>query len=310
VTITGVTAPNATVDVDAVNTDGTGDSVVVTTTAGADGSFSFDVTPPVGTATLTVVATAPDGATGYAQRTVVNDVVPGTLVFDFADPAGDDNGPGTYAYPTSSDFKPGAYDLQNFQVYDNGADVIFRVQTADLSQTFGNPIGAQLIDLYVSHSGGGTTSNAASFDTRNYTLETGWNRLIEVQGFGQRFIDANGATVGSVAISSSAITRYITFTVPAAALGGTPGPGWSFALTLTGQDGFSSDQARGFAPTALPFAFGVCTAAAVAAGDPICAVPPGTVPKAVDILTPDGVPQAAALDPLQPPVRVPSVTIP
>ena len=107
VTITGSTAPKATVDVDAVNTDGNGDAVVGTTTAAADGSFSLHVTPPVGTAVLTVVATAPGGATGFAQRTVVNDVVPGTLVFDFADPAGDDNGPGTYAYPTSDNFKPG-----------------------------------------------------------------------------------------------------------------------------------------------------------------------------------------------------------
>ena len=126
----------------------------------------------------------------------------------------------------------------------------------------------------------------------------------------QRFIDAQNNTVGAVAIKSSAITRYITFTVPAAALGGTPGPGWSFALTLTGQDGFNTDQARSFAPTAQDFAFGVCTAAAVAAGDPICAVDSATVPKAVDILTPDGISQASALDPLQPPVEVPSVTIP
>jgi carbohydrate-binding DOMON domain-containing protein len=286
------------VDVDAVNTDGTGEVVVGSTTAAADGSFSLDVTPPVGTAVLTVVATAPDGATGFAQRTVVNDVVPGTLVFDLADPAGDDNGPGTYAYPTSTDFKPGAYDLRDFQVYDNGADVIFRVQTADLTSTFGSPIGAQLVDVYVTNPTGGTTSKAASFPQRNYSLQTGWNRLIEVQGFGQRFVDAAGTTVGSVAISSSAITRYITFTVPAAALGGTPGPGWSFALTLTGQDGFSPDQARGFQATAEGFQFGVCTAAAVAAGNDICDVNPPTVPKAVDILTPDGVTQAEELTPL------------
>ena len=82
VTIAGGTAPNATVDVVAVNTDSNGAAVTATTTAGADGSFSLDVTPPVGTVTLTVIATAPDGATGFAQRTVVNDVVPGTLVFD------------------------------------------------------------------------------------------------------------------------------------------------------------------------------------------------------------------------------------
>ena len=309
VTISGSTAPNATVDVDAVNTDGNGDAVVGTTTAAADGSFSLEVTPPVGTVTLTVVATAPDGATGFAQRTVVNDVVPGTLVFDLADPAGDDNGPGTYAYPTAPDFKPGAYDLRDFQIYDNGADVIFRVQTSDLTPTFTSPLGAQLVDVYVSFPPPPTaaTSNAASFPTRNYTLETPWNRLIEVQGFGQRFVDAAGTTVGSVDIKASAITRYITFTVPASALGGTPGPGWSFAVTLTGQDGFSPDQARGFAATAQDYAFGVCTPAAMAAANDICGVDPGTVPKAIDILTPDGVSQTSALDPRQPPVVVPSV---
>jgi carbohydrate-binding DOMON domain-containing protein len=116
--------------------------------------------------------------------------------------------------------------------------------------------------------------------------------------------------VGSIDIKASAITRYITFTVPAAALGGTPGPGWSFALTLTGQDGFSPDQARGFQPTAEDFQFGVCTAAAVADGNAICGVDPATVPKAVDILTPDGASQATVLDPTAPPVDIPSVTIP
>jgi glucan 1,4-alpha-glucosidase len=311
VTISGSTAPNATVDVDAVNTDGSGDAVVGTTTAGVDGSFSFAVTPPVGTAVLTVIATAPDGATGFAQRTVVNDVVPGTLVFDFGDPAGDDNGPGTYAYPTSDNFKPGAFDLRDFQVYDNGPDVIFRVQTSDLTPTFGSPLGAQMVDVFVTNPDDAVTSTESPNPGRNYSLETGWNRLIEVQGFGQQFVNTTGGTVGSVAIKASAITRYITFTVPASALGGTPGSGWRFAVVLTGQ-GQGTNAARDFAPTARDFSFGVCTDAAVAAGNTICSVDPATVPRAVDILTPDGVTQAEALDPreAQAPVQIPSVTIP
>ena len=311
VPVTGTTAPNAVVDVDAVNTDGNGAAVTATTKAAADGSFSLTITPPAGTVVLTVVATAPTGATGFAQRTVINDVVPGTLVFQVADPAGDDNGPGTYAYPTAADFHAGAYDLRNFQVYDNGAEVIFRVQTADLSPTFGSPLGAQLVDLYLTNPAlGSPTSTAASFPQRNYTLATGWNRLIEVQGFGQRFVDAGGATVGSVAIKASAVTRYITFTVATSALGGTPGPGWNLAVVLTGQDGFSADQARGFQPTAQPYQFGVCTAEAVAAGNPICSVDPGSVPKAIDVITPNGVSQADELNPSSAPVDIQSVTIP
>ncbi|HEY5514742.1 MAG TPA: glucodextranase DOMON-like domain-containing protein, partial [Pengzhenrongella sp.] len=270
-------------------------------------------TVPAGTDTVTVTATAPDGATGFAQRTVVYDVVPGTLVLDATDPAGDDNGPGTYAYPTAADFHAGAYDLQDFQVYDSGPDsVTFRVQTADLSPTFGSPLGAQLVDVYVRNPSGGATSTAASFPQRNYTVDpaSAWTRLVEVQGFGQRFIDAGGATVGSVAIRASATTRYITFTVSKTALGGTPASGWSFAVVLTGQDGFSPDQARGFQPTAQGYQFGVCTAAAVVANDPICAVDPATVPKAVDVVTPSGVSQASELNPLLGPVVVKGVTVP
>ena len=48
--------------------------------------------------------------------------MPGTLIFDVTDPNGDDNGPGNYAYPTSSNFKPGAFDIQEFQVYDAGSE--------------------------------------------------------------------------------------------------------------------------------------------------------------------------------------------
>jgi carbohydrate-binding DOMON domain-containing protein len=131
-----------------------------------------------------------------------------------------------------------------------------------------------------------------------------------VQGFGQRFINASGNTVGSVQIRATSVTRYITFTVSKSALGGTPASGWSFAVVLTGQDGFQPDQARSFAPQAQPYAFGVCTSAAVTAGNPICAVDPATVPKAMDILTPPGVSQADELDPTHKPVTIEGVTIP
>ncbi len=87
---------------------------------------------------------------------------PGTLLLDVTDPDNDDNGPGNYAYPTSADFKPGAFDIQAFQVYDAGSDVIFRLKTRDLSPTFGSPLGAQLVDVYVHVPGAATTSTAAA----------------------------------------------------------------------------------------------------------------------------------------------------
>jgi glucan 1,4-alpha-glucosidase len=310
VTVTGTTAPKNKVYVTATNTDQSFETTTASTTAANDGTFSVDAPISGGTTVLNVVAVTPNGATAHATRTVVWDLVQGTLLYDATDPDGDDNGPGTYAYPTAQDFHPGAYDLQDFQVYDAGSDVVFRVRTRDLTPTFGSPLGAQLVDVYVHEPAASPTSTGASFPQRNYAIAPAdaWSRLLEVQGFGQRYVDAtNTNTVGTIAISANEISRYITFRVSKASLGGTPGPGWSFTVVLTGQDGFSADQARGFQPTPQDFQFGVC---AVGGTDPLCSFPPGQVPKALDVLTPGGVSQATELNPLNGPVVLRGVAIP
>jgi carbohydrate-binding DOMON domain-containing protein len=310
VTVSGTAVPGAQVDVANVGTDQNSATTVTSTTADGSGSWSLAAPLQAGTNVLVVAATAPDGGTAQAVRTVVNDVVNGTKLLDVTDPTGDDNGPGNYAYPTAPDFHAGAFDLTDFQVYDTGSTVTFRVQTRDLSPTFGSPLGAQLVDVYVHEPGAAPTSTAASFPSRNYTIAAAdaWSRLLEVQGFGQRFIDPNGTVMGTISISANAISRYITFSVPKAALGGTPGSGWSFTVTLTGQDGFSSDQARGFSPTPGAYSFGVCAAGN---SDPHCAVDPNSVPKVVDTLTPSGVLQSDELDyTVHNPVVIRGVAIP
>jgi hypothetical protein len=309
VMVSGTSTPGNTVYATATNTDADSATTSASASVGLDGSWTLQLPITGGTIVINVVAVSPTGGTAHATRTVVFDSVPGKVLLDVTDPTGDDNGPGNYAYPTSSNFHPGAFDLTDFQVIDSGSDIVFRVQTRDLSPTFGSPLGAQLVDVYVHDPLATTTSTAASFTQRNYTIAAGsaWNHLIEVQGFGQRFIDATGATVGTVTIHANAISRFITFSVPKSVLG-TPGPGWAFTVVLTGQDGFSPDQARGFQATPQDFQFGVC---ATASSDPHCTVDPGTVPKAMDVLTPPGVLQSDELDyTVHDPVVLQGVTIP
>jgi hypothetical protein len=309
VTVTGTTAPGNKVYVAATNTDQNSATTQASTTAAANGSFSVPVVVTGGTSVINVVAVSPTGGTAHAKRTVVFDFVPGTLLLDVTDPTGDDNGPGNYAYPTSDNFKPGAFDIQQFQVYDDGADVTFRVKVRDLSPTFGSPLGAQLVDVYVHVPGAATTSTAAAAATRNFTIAApfAWSRLIQVQGFGQRYVDATGATLGTATIKANAISHFITFSVPKASLG-TPGAGWGFTVVLTGQDGFSSDQARGFQATPQDFQFGVCAASS---SDVHCTFNPGLVPKAVDVITPPGVLQSNELDyTIHNPVVLAGVVIP
>lgn len=142
--VEGSTVPGSTVDVSAVNLDADGDALLTSTTAAADGSYAVTAQVPPGTTRLTVAATSPAGGTGTAAVTVVDDTVAGALLLNVADPDGDDDGPGTYAYPTAGDFHDGAYDLQQFQVYDSGPDTVtFRVRTRDLTPTFGSAPGAR-----------------------------------------------------------------------------------------------------------------------------------------------------------------------
>jgi carbohydrate-binding DOMON domain-containing protein len=239
----------------------------------------------------------------------VSDVITGTTVLDVSDPDGDDNGPGTFAYPTSDNFHPGAFDIERFQVIVTADTALLRVRTRDLSPTFGSALGAQLVDVYVHTPGAAATSTAAAFPSRNYSIadSSAWSRRIEVQGFASPvFVDAAGQSLGNVTVQASQTSRYITMIVPLAALG-TPGPGWSFTVVLHGQDGFSPDQARGFAPTPQLFLFGLCASASVVS--PICGIDPGTAPKAIDVITPSGVDQSTELDPTLGPVRIAGVPV-
>ena len=314
VTVTGTSVPGNTIDIAATNTDTNSQTTTVSGPVQPDGSFSLSVAVTGGTTVLNVVAMSPSGATAHVQRTIIFDFTPGTVLLDITDPSGDDHGPGNYAYPTSDNFHDGAFDIQEFRVIESpdGGTTTFKLKVRDLSPTFGSPLGAQLVDVYVHDpaAAAANTSTAASFPQRNYAIASpaAWSRLVEVQGFGQRYIDAHGTTLGTVNISANAISRFITFSVSTASLGGVPASGWGFTVVLTGQDGFSPDQARSFAPTPQQFQFGVC---ATASTDPHCTFDPNKVPKAMDVLTPGGVLQSDELDyTLHDPVTLQDVTIP
>ena len=308
-TVTGTTSPGAQVSVASDDTTTGAPASVTSTTAAADGSFSATVPVSFGSNVITVSATAAGGrSTGYAQVTATNEGG-GTSVLDVTDPTGDDNGPGTYQYPTDSSFAAGSFDLTRFQVLSDGTFAYLRVTLRTLVPTFGALDGAQLLDVYVHVPGATATSTAAAFPTRNYTISSSgaWSQRLEAQGFAAPvWVNAAGGAVGTASVLPVQSDRTITIAVPEAQFG-TPGSGWGFSVVLTGQDGFSSDQARAFTATPGAFTFGVCATGGTA---PICSVDPSTVPKAMDVITPTGVSQATELDPTLGPVVIQPVTVP
>jgi glucan 1,4-alpha-glucosidase len=314
--VTGTTAPGAAVTVHSDDTTTGAAATVASTTAGTDGSFSVTVPVSFGTNAITATATAMKGAgevgggrsTGYAQITVTNEGG-GSTVLDVTDPSGDDNGPGTYQYPTDASFHAGAFDLTRFQVLSDGTFAYLRTTLRNLDPTFGVTDGAQLLDVYVHVPGASATSTGAAFASRNYAIaEAGaWSQRIEVQGFAApAWADAGGKSVGTASVLAEQSDRTITIALPEAQ-SGTPASGWGFSVVLTGQDGFGTDQARNFTPTPGGFTFGVCAPGGTA---PVCAADPGTVPKAMDVLTPAGVSQATELDPTRGPVAIQPVPVP
>ncbi|GDY31949.1 glucan 1,4-alpha-glucosidase [Gandjariella thermophila] len=306
--VTGTAPAGAHVVVGAADTT-TGDPAgTASTTAGRDGRFAVTVPIGFGSNVVTATATTADG-TGYAQTSVVGNAVAGTTVLDAADPSGDDNGPGTYQYPTASDFAAGSFDITRFQVVNAGTTVYLRTTLRALVPTFGNTMGAQLLDVYVHIPGAAATSTAAAFPSRDYTIASGdaWSQRLEVQGFADPvWVDAGGGVRGTAGVVASTTDRTITIAVPTARFG-TPGQGWSFTVVLHGQDGYRAGEARGFAPTAQPYLFGVCPPGGTA---PVCSADPAGVPRAVDVLTPAGVDQAAELDPTRGPVTIHGVPVP
>jgi glucoamylase len=233
----------------------------------------------------------------------------GSTVLDVTDPTGDDNGPGTYQYPTASDFAAGSFDLTRFQVLSDGTYAYLRVTLRTLVPTFGSLDGAQLLDVYVHVPGAPATSTQAAFASRNYTIAPAgaWSQRVEVQGFASpAWVNAAGNPAGTASALASAADKTITVALPEAQFG-TPTSGWGFSVVLTGQDGFSSDQARAFTATPGAYTFGVCGANGTA---PVCGVGPSTVPKAMDVITPAGVSQATELNPALGPVVIQPVTVP
>jgi glucan 1,4-alpha-glucosidase len=329
-TVTGTTATAATVDIAVTGTApgaAAPSTTITTVTAGSGGSFSATLSLQPGSDSVEVAVTTPAGATGEAIFTVDDLFVPGTVVLNAAAAPGGGSGPGTYAYPTAANsdgspvFAPGSFRLSGLTVTNSGPTVTFQVGIANLRATFGSLLGAQLIDLYVHAPSGsvpaGESQSTAAAGAFNYSLAPGsaWNQLIEVDGFGTDDWVTPATSTSGLASSSSVGTPQVsvaqlspaadgdtpgvvTITVPTATLG-TPGPGWTFTVTLAGQDGFGTDDARAFTATPGAFTFGVCSAAVASEPSPpaLCSAGPSTVPYVMDTIPPSSVNVQAELDP-------------
>ena len=256
-TLTGTTLPGADVDAETIPV-GAGMATLASTVADSGGNWSLTLPWSFGASPITVTATK-GNRTAYTQASSVT--LPGTTVFSTTDPSGDDNGPGTYQYPTDSNFVSGEFDLTAMQVNETATNVYLQFKLRTLAQTFGDDFGAQLLDVYVHDPSATTTSTAPFFPGANYTIAPAdaWSQRLEVQGFGAPpvWVNPGGTSLGAARFVVDQPSDTATIVLPRPAFGSVSS-GWTFTVALTGQDGFSPGSARTWAATPQEFNFGVC----------------------------------------------------
>lgn len=98
------------------------------------------------------------------------------------DIVGDDNGPGTYIYPTREDFKKGDFDLVSFMVTETEKtyNFYFKIKN-DFSNKWGLPLGwdVQMFDVYLNF---GENKHKHTLGGRNVKIRDGWDYVLVVAG--------------------------------------------------------------------------------------------------------------------------------
>jgi hypothetical protein len=173
---------------------------------------------------------------------------PAARVFvDAADPAKDDTGTGSYAYPRNPAFVSGSFDLTHFTVNVDSARAYFTVQFRALSNPGWHPeYGFQLTEIAIALDTDGTINRGRNDIPHNAhaALERsrGYERLILVGG-GVQVEDSAGTILAAYVPTAAdvtdplgdASTATIRFALPIRLLG-TPDARWVFTLFAGGQD--------------------------------------------------------------------------
>ncbi|MEO1227374.1 MAG: glucodextranase DOMON-like domain-containing protein [Myxococcota bacterium] len=176
----------------------------------------------------------------------------GSVVLE--DPKGDDNGPGSYVYPTDKVYSAGAFDLTRFEVVPKGAQVEFRVTVArriddpwDSKAWGGNGFSVQMAFIHIDTDGvanSGATDGMPGTNVR-FAPEEAWDRVVIVSPQGatrvNSEVDAKAAAHKERVVVPSitrAAGRTLVAVVDTADLGGPPQPSWGYQVLMQSNEGF------------------------------------------------------------------------
>lgn len=168
----------------------------------------------------------------------------------FKDPVGDDNGPGTYTYPTDAVYKRGSFDLTAFDVTVKGKKVNFGVtvnSTLEDPWRMGVGFSVQMVFVFID-----TGSKDPHFTDGlpglniKFAPDSAWDRVVILspQGFSRvkQEVEAKvAADMQQAVVIPNRVTgsgQTITASVPLAKLGGGDPAEWGYQVIMQSNEGF------------------------------------------------------------------------
>jgi len=171
-----------------------------------------------------------------------------------ADPTGDDDGPGTYTYPTDAVYKPGSFDITEFQVVPSGDSVEFRVTVKskiedpwDSQAWGGNGFSVQMAFIHVDtdHKAGSGVRDGLPGTNVRFAEDEAWDRVVIVSPQGPTRVNSEVDAKAPqwkdrvvVPRITRASGRTLIAVVDAKALGGPPAAGWGYQVLTQSNEGF------------------------------------------------------------------------
>jgi carbohydrate-binding DOMON domain-containing protein len=185
------------------------------------------------------------GGCGAAQKT-------GALTLP--DPPGDDNGPGTYTYPTDAVYKPGSFDITEFQVIPSGTTVEFRVKVNstiedpwDSAAWQGNGFSVQMAFIMIDtdHAAGSGVTDGPPGTNVRFAPDEAWDKAVIISPQGPTRVNSEIELKAPgmkdrfvVPRITRASGRTLIAVVDTAALGGTPSDSWGYQVLMQSNEGF------------------------------------------------------------------------
>ncbi len=168
----------------------------------------------------------------------------------FEDPAGDDNGPGEYVYPTDAVYTRGSFDLTKLEVTTKGKRInVAATVNANLEDPWGMGVGfaTQMIFVFIDNAEGGHTEGIPGLNIQ-FAEEDAWDKCVvlspQSSGRVKQEVEAKAGAIASDVVVPSRTNgggRTITGSVKMSDLGEGDPATWGYQVIVQSNEGFPSD---------------------------------------------------------------------